>query len=172
MSRVLMFASNRPFKEIPFPEDFEIHIDTKRRTVDDGGGDDLFGISPTNGYPEIKTDMKYFAELAWQYTPGRAARIIEYIREHLKTTDEVELWHVWLDSDLGFGHRIRKRIIPIDGLTVDILREIDQLPIWKEAQGLRPQCRKQSSAQIDLSEWEETVTDYCCVITAPKGSAL
>lgn len=170
MSLITMFASNRPFKEVPFPEDFEIHIDTKRHTVDDGGEDDLFGISPSDGYLEIKTDMNYFAELSWfTYTPGRAARIIEYIREHLKTTDEIELWHVWLDSDLGFGHRIHKRYIPIDGLTVDILREIDQLPIWREAQGLRPQCRKQTGKQIDLSE---TVTDYCYVITKPKGSAL
>ena len=166
MSRVLMFASNRPFKEVPFPEDFEIHIDTKLRTVNDGGEDDLFGISPSDGYLEIKTGMKYFAELSWfTYTPGRAARIIEYLREHLKTADEVELWHVWLDND--FDHRVRKRYVPIDELTVDILQEIDQLPVGEQPEERRPHCRR----EIDLSEWEEPTTDYCYVITGTKGTA-
>lgn len=166
MSRVLMFASNRPFKEVPFPEDFEIHIDTKLRTVNDGGGDDLFGISPSHGYLEITTDMKYFAELSWfTYTPGRAARIIEYIREHLKTIGEIELWHVWLDN--GFYHRVRKCYVSIDELTVEMLREIDQLPVSEQPAERRPHCR----GQIDLSEWEEPTIDYCYVITSAKGNA-
>lgn len=163
MSRIMMFASNRPFKEVPFPEDFEIHIDTKLRTVNDGGGDDLFGISPSDGFLEITTDMKYFAELSWfTYTPGRAERIIEYLRDHLKTTDKIELWNGWLDN--GFNHRVRKRYVSIDELTVDILREIDQLPVGEQPQERRPHCR----GQIDLSELEAPTTDYCYVITAPE----
>ena len=167
MSKIIMFASNQPFKEVPFPQDYAIYIDSKRRTVDDSGGDDSFGISPGNGYPEINTDMEYFAELSLMiYTPGRAERIIEYLRDHLKTTDEVELWLVWLDN--SFDHRIRKRTIPIDELTADMLREIEQLPVREQPQGPRLRCRKQSVRQMDqISEWEETetVTDYLYVIT-------
>lgn len=149
MSNIIMFASNRPFKEVLLPPDFEIHIDINHGTVtvDDGGRDDGFEIFPYGGEPEIETDMEYFAELRWTYTPGRAERVIEYLREHLKTTDEIELWHTWVDND--FDHRIREREIPIDELSADKLREIDQIHVWKEP-----------------------VTDYCYVITGPKGSGL
>lgn len=166
MSRILMFASDQPLKGVDLPPDYAIHIDSKRRTVDDGGADDGFEICPSRGYLEIKTGKKYFAELGWIYTPGRAKRIIEYIRDHLKTTNEIELWHVWLDND--FDHRVRKRYVPIDGLTVDMLREIDLIPVNKEPSEWRPQCR----GQIDLSEWKEPTIDYCYVITSTKGSSL
>lgn len=165
MSRVLMFASDQPLKGVDLPPDFEIHIDTKLRTVDDGGMDDGFEVRPFGGYLEIKTGKKYFAELGWIYTPGRAARIIEYLREHLKTADEVELWHVWLDN--AFDHRVRKRYVPIDALTVDTLREIHRIPVGKDPAETRPHCR----GEIDLSEWEEPTTDYCYIITGTKGSA-
>lgn len=163
MSRILMFASDQPLKGVDLPPDFEIHIDTKLRTVDDGGMDDGFEVRPCGGYLEIKTDKQYFAELSvGDYTPGRAKRIIEYIREHLKITGEIELWNVWLDN--GFDHRVRKRYVSIDALTVDTLQEIDRIPVGKDPVEPRPHCR----GEIDLSEWEEPTTDYCYVITRPE----
>lgn len=166
MSRIMMFASDQPLKGVDLPPDFAIHIDTKLSTVDDGGMDDGFEVCPSGGYLEIKTDKKYFAELFfWDYTPGRAKRIIEYIREHLKIAGELELWNVWLDN--AFDHRVRKRYVPIDALTVDTLREIHRIPVGKDPAERRPHCR----GQIDLSEWEEPTIDCCYVITAPKGSS-
>ena len=42
--------------------------------------------------------------LEWVYTPGRAERLLEYIRGQLAPRDEIEFWRIWQDMD--FGHRV------------------------------------------------------------------
>ena len=45
------------------------------------------------------SNKKYHAGLQWNYSDERAVQLIEYIKEHLKTAAEIELWKVWLDPD-------------------------------------------------------------------------
>lgn len=140
MSSIMLIASNRPLKEIPYPLGFTIKLDVDNRIVDDGGMDNGFSIFSTERVLEISSEKSHFAGLQWHYTHGRAKRIIKYLEEHLKTIDEIELWHIWQDMD--FGHKIRKVTIPINELSVNDIKELDQLEVWKEP-----------------------VTDYCYVVT-------
>lgn len=140
MSSVTLFASNRALKEVQYPPGLTVNFDVDNGIVDDGGMDDGFAIFPTERVLELPSEKAYFAALEWRYTPGRAKRIIAYLEEQLGGTDEIEVWHVWQDMD--FGHRVRKATIPIDELSVEDLRELDRLEVWREP-----------------------VTDYCYVVT-------
>ena len=143
MSRYMVLASDAPFQKVSCPPDFDftitLYIDERR--AEDSGRDDGFTIFPAEKMLEIPSEKKYFADLNWvyEYTPGRAERVIAYLREHLKTAEEVEWWNVWLNMDLG--HRVRKAEIPISEFTADDVQELDRLKVW-----------------------EEPVTDYCYVI--------
>lgn len=104
-------------------EDFSIH-------VLDASADDIY------------TEKKYRAVLEWDCTEGRAEKVIQYIREHLEHTDELELWHVWVGLDAS--PKIRRCPIPLDELRLDDLKELSDLEVWKEP-----------------------VTHYCFAIKAP-----
>ncbi|MCI9156043.1 MAG: hypothetical protein HFF44_03755 [Lawsonibacter sp.] len=140
MSSVLLFASDAPLEECPYPPDFSVHYNIDCGTVDDGSADDGFAILPVEKVLELQSEKEYFAVLEWRCTQGRAEKVIEYLKSHLKTTHEVEFWHVWQDMD--FDHRLRKIEIPLCGLTAEDIQELDQLEVWKEP-----------------------VVDYCYVIT-------
>ena len=57
--------------------------------------DDDFAIWPLGSSTEdIYTEKPYRVYLEWDYTKGRAEKVIQYIREHLEHTSEVEIWHV------------------------------------------------------------------------------
>lgn len=90
---------------------------------------------------DIYTEKPYRVYLEWDYTKGRAEKVIQYIREHLEHTSEVEIWHVWLGN--GVYPKIRKCTIPIGEFTADDLKELSDLEV----------CR-------------EPITHYCFVITA------
>ena len=140
MSSVLLLASDAPLEESPYPPGFSVHYDIDCGTVDDGGADDGFAVFPVKKVLELQSEKEYFSVLEWRCTRGRAEKVIEYLKTHLKTTREVEFWHVWQDMD--FGHRLRKAEIPLQDLTAEDILELDRLEVWKEP-----------------------VTDYCYVIT-------
>lgn len=145
MSSVLLFASDAPLEESPYPPGFSVHYDIDHGTVDDGGANDGFAIFPVEKVLELQSEKEYFAVLEWRCTQGRAEKVIEYLKTHLKITGEVEFWHVWQDMD--FGHRLRRVEIPLCDLTVEDVQELDRLEVWKEP-----------------------VTDYCYVITGEKNA--
>lgn len=140
MSSVMLFAADRALKEVQYPPGFTVDFDVDNGIVDDGGMDDGFSIFSKEKVLELSSEKVYFAELQWNYTPGRAQKVIEYLEEQLDGTDEIEVWHVWQDMD--FDHRVRKVTIPVDELSVEDLRELDRLEVWREP-----------------------VTDYCYVVT-------
>lgn len=140
MSAVLLFASDVPLQEVPYPPDFSIHFNIDEGTVNDGGRDDGFCIFQREQVLELATEKPYCAELEWRFTPGRAKKVIDYLRAHLETAPEVEFWHIWQDMD--FGHKVRKITIPIDELSVEDIQELCQLEVWKQP-----------------------ATDYCYVVT-------
>ncbi|MDE7243345.1 MAG: hypothetical protein K2O18_05115 [Oscillospiraceae bacterium] len=143
MSTLMLLASDAPLQEFYPPPDFDFtvtfYIDERR--TEDSGRDDGFAIIPRERVLEILSEKRYYASFEWlyTYTPGRAERVIAYLKEHLKTAGEIEFWHVWQDMD--FDHRVRKAEIPIDELSAEDIQELEQLEVWKEP-----------------------VTDYCYVI--------
>lgn len=125
MSDVMLFASGCPLEEVPLPPGFVITLDPAAGTADAG-----FEICPVDRVLELATEKEYFAVLQWSFTPERGEKVIEYLKNHLKNAEEVEFWHTWQDMD--FGHRVRTADIPIGELTVEDVRELYELNVWKE----------------------------------------
>ena len=107
--------------------DTEITIDTERNTIDDGGLDDDFSILESDDAAEdIFTQKQYRVYIEWNYSRGRAERIIAYIRNHLEQAGDLELWQAWLGD--GANTRIVRYSMRIDELTPEVMKEIDSLP--------------------------------------------
>ena len=49
-------------------------------------------------YAEEYSNKQYFSELYWRYTEARAKQLVDYLKEQLKNSDEVEIWSIWLDE--------------------------------------------------------------------------
>jgi len=98
--------------------------------IDDGGFDDDFMIFPVEKMADFLTEKKFFSCLELSYTAGRANRLIEYLREQLEYTDEVELWHLWLSDDLTV--RTRTTEIPTGELTFRDIKELLDIEVWQE----------------------------------------
>ena len=52
------------------------------------------------------------------------------MQEQLNYSREVELWHVWLDGDVD--HRVRTAEISASELSLEDIRELEQLPVSQE----------------------------------------
>lgn len=159
MSAIIYIASDYPLKEVPNPhlktlsvnealaigmEDISGQflepgfdrnkpdvllwsdiIDTQRQLDDD------FAIWPLDSSTEdIYTEKPYQVYLEWDYTKDRAEKVIQYIREHLQHTPEVEIWHVWVGD--GVRPKIRNCTIALDEFTADDLKELSDLEVCQE----------------------------------------
>ena len=102
-------------------------------TIDDGGADDNFFLFPFENVCDY-TDKKYGVYLEWNYTDGRAVQVLNYIKNALKETDSVELWHVWLGDYYEYEDSpvIHKRTISIRQMTVEDIKVIDGADIWNK----------------------------------------
>lgn len=107
----------------------KITINKERNTVDDGGLDDDFSILKLDDATEdIFTQKQYRVYIEWNYSRGRAERIIAYIRNQAR---DLELWQAWLGD--GANTRIVKYSMKIDELTPEVLKEIDSLKVCDDA---------------------------------------
>mgnify|MGYP003313395913 CR=1 FL=1 len=115
--------------------------------VFDGDFEDDFALYPAECLSDVRSEKKYAVYLEWSYyTEGRANNIIEYIKENLKHTDEVELWHIW--SGAGEIFNVHSKKIPIASLTPEMIRELDEREI-----------------KIEMVEGCESVDQYRYVVT-------
>ena len=118
--------------------DLELRIDTAAPLPADPGPDDDFAVWPMEEkLLDMQTEKPYCACVEWgQYSPGRGRLLLEYLREQMQHTKELEFWHIWMDGALG--HPFRQAVIPLTELTVEDISEL---------------------AQADFSH--EPPTDYC-----------
>ena len=108
--------------------DRDVEINTDTGEMKDGDYDDDFSLYPAEGLSDIYTEKKYAVYLEWwRYTEGRANKIIEYIKENLEHTDEVEIWHIWMGA--GEIPSVHTKKIPIGELKPEMIREIDSREI-------------------------------------------
>ena len=56
----------------------------------------------------IHTVKKHHVYLEWICTEGRAKKVIEYVKNQLEHTDEIEIWHIWMGMEVPAGQRTRK----------------------------------------------------------------
>ena len=124
MSAIIYIASDYPLKEVPNPhlktlsvnEALAIGIeDIPEQLLEPGFDrdkpdvllwsdtidtqsqlDDDFSIWPLDSSTEdIYTEKPYRVYLEWDYTKGRAEKVIQYIRKHLQHTSEVEICYTY-----------------------------------------------------------------------------
>lgn len=107
--------------------DTEIDIDTASHTIDDGVLDDDFAILKLDDTEDVYTHKQHRVYIEWNYSRGKAKKIISYIRDHLKQAGEIELWSAWLGN--GDQTVIAKKVIHIDDLTPEYLKEIDSIKV-------------------------------------------
>lgn len=129
MSYFTYIASDYPLPTVERPDrDVTIVINTETGVVTDGDFDDDFSLYPAECISDVRTEKKYAVYLEWSYyTESRARNIIEYIKENLKYTDEVEMWHIW--SGAGDIFSTHTKMISIGSLTPEMIRELDDREI-------------------------------------------
>jgi len=147
MSYYTYIASDVPLPVVERPDsDITIEIDTETGVVFDGDFADDFALYPAEGLSDVRTEKKYAVYLEWSYyTEGRAKNIIEYIKENLRHTDEVELWRIW--SGVGELFNVHTKRFSVDSLTPELIRELDEREI-----------------RIDTVEGYESVDQYRYVV--------
>ena len=104
-----------------------------------GGIDENFSLLPFHNVADY-TNRKYGVYLEWDYTDERAEQILEYIKEVLKKTEVVELWHVWLMDyyEYEYSPVIQRRTIPMKDMTTDHIKEINEADIWNKPDKYMP----------------------------------
>lgn len=108
--------------------DRDVEINTDTGEQNDGDYDDDFALYPAEGLSDIYTEKKHAVYLEWwRYTEGRAKKVIEYIKENLEHTDEVEIWHIWMGA--GEAPTVHTKKLSINELNPEIIGEIDSREI-------------------------------------------
>lgn len=131
MSACRFIASDMPLTEFAPPQNYPLEINIDNGTIFDGGADDNYFLNTFSDVGDY-TKKKHGVSLEWQYTDGRAKRIVEYIKSALLNTESVEFWLVWLMDSYEFEDRpfIHKKTISINELNKDHIKEIDDAVIW------------------------------------------
>ena len=138
MSVCTFIASDNPLGEYSPPGDYPLNINIDTGTIDDGGADDNFFLHQFDC--SDYTDKKYAVSLEWRYTEGRAAKIVDYIRENLKNTDSIELWHVWLGGYYEYDERpvMHRYVTTANELEISDIKYFDEAEIWNNKDKNRP----------------------------------
>jgi len=133
MSVCTFIASDSPLREVSPEKEYPLEINLDNGTINDGGADDNFYLLTFENVRDY-TDKTYGVYLEWNYTNGRAEQIIKYIKEALKETASVELWHVWLMDYYEYADSpvIHKRTISIEEMTIQDIKDIDDADIWNK----------------------------------------
>ena len=140
MSICTFFAADYPMPEAAPQKEYPRYINVDEGTIFDGDADDNFFL---HNFEDVKdyTDKEYGVYLEWAYyTKGRARLLLEYIKGILENTESVEIWHVWLMDYYEYDERpiIKSETIVFGELTVDDIKEIDNVDIWNNSDRNRP----------------------------------
>ena len=77
--------------------DIEPAIDLENGIFDIPDPDDNFDIWPIDSGDDLQSEKAYLAAVEWsRCTPARAEILLDYIRRHMDSADELELWHTWM----------------------------------------------------------------------------
>ena len=107
--------------------DRDIKIDIETGCIDDGDFDDDFAVWVPDLPHDMPTEKPFAAVLQWgRFTEGRTLQFIEYLREQLKISPEIELFSVWLDDDVVIEESAE---LSINELTPSHIQKLEQHPI-------------------------------------------
>lgn len=141
MTACTFIAANCPLDEVRPSKEYPLEVNLDEGVIFDGDADDNLYLHKFRDVSEY-TDKKYGVCLEWAYyTEGRAKLIIEYIKNALKYTDKVEIWHVWLGYyfyEYDEWPIIKKKTLHIDEVVPEDIREVDDVEIWNNDNYKRP----------------------------------
>lgn len=123
------FDRNKPGVILVCDREINLNVDTG--VITDGDFDDDFAVWLTDKSCEMNTNKDYCACLELvRFTTGRAKQIIEYFKEQLRNTSEIELWHAWVGGE--DVRNIIKAEILIDDLTPEYIEDLLNKKVWKK----------------------------------------
>ena len=132
--------------------DIEISIDMDPLTGEvtvTGDVDDNFDIWPVDMVDTLRTQRPFLAAVEWgNPTPGRAAMLLDYIRRHLETAEDVELWQLWMGCEGEEQPYVKRRSVKLAELTAEIVFNHVQSDVFAH-----------SFPHVD------SITQYCLTIT-------
>lgn len=139
MSACRIIASDMPLVEFKPSQEYPIEINLDTGTIYDGGADDNYFLTSLENIQDY-SEKKYGVSLDWNYTDGRAERIIEYIRSALSETDSIEFRLVWLEDYYEFEDRpfVHKKAISVGELSIEHIKEINDAEIWNTPDKMHP----------------------------------
>ncbi len=80
--------------------DIEPTVDIEKGIFELPDPDDNFDIWPIDTGDDLQSKKPYLAAVEWsRCTPARAGMLLDYIRNHLEMSEEVELWHTWMGGN-------------------------------------------------------------------------
>lgn len=137
MSVCTFIASDFPLTEVAPAQNYPHEIDDG--AIYDDGADDNYFLHIFRDVSNY-TDKKNGVYLEWNYTEGKAKRIIEYLKNALQNTTSIELWHVWLTDYFELEDRpvIHRERVPIAELTAEDIKEIDDAEVWNTPDKMYP----------------------------------
>ena len=131
MSVCTFIASNSPLPKVMPQKEYPLVINADEGTIYDGGTDDNFCLLP---FADVQryTDKKHGVYLEWNYTDGRANKILEYIKKVLEYDTTIEIWRVWLMDYYEYDESpvIQKCTVPFSAITTADIKEIDDAEVW------------------------------------------
>ena len=140
MSVCRFLASDYPLPEVAPSKKYPLEINIDIGEIYDGDAEDNYFLLNFADV-EYYSKKKYGVSLEWRYTDGRAKQLIEYIKTALQKTKTIEFWHVWLMDYYEYEDRpfIHKKVISVDELTTEHIRELDEAVIWNTPDRMYPE---------------------------------
>lgn len=148
MSRLYYFASDTILIEQPNPyvkllsvnQALEQGIEVELDMFDDGFDKDkpnvilycadekqfeypnIFSIRKEEYYDDIGSSKQFCTALEWNYSEDTVPIVLEYMKNHMITASEIELWSVWLGGE-EITTNVKKMRCKLSDLTVERLKK-------------------------------------------------
>lgn len=121
--------------------DRDVIIDVNTGIITDGNFADDFSVLVTEKSDGMRTAKNYCAFLEMvRYTPERATQFIEYLKEQLKNTSEIELWHAWIGNESDDNIIKIDKSVSIDDLKSEDIEELMNQETWTDLHDLTDYC--------------------------------
>jgi hypothetical protein len=139
MSACTLIASDFPLTEVLPVGASPLERNLAHDAMYDGGAD---GNCFLHFFQDVQnyTGKKNGVYLEWHYTEEKAKQVIEYMKNALRNTPSIELWHVWFIDYYEFEDRpvIHRQTVFINELTTKHIKEIDDAEIWNTPDKMYP----------------------------------
>lgn len=96
-SMLMDYEIDRDEPNVIMWSDIEPVIDIEKGIFDMPDPADNFDIWPIDHGDDLQSKKEYLAAVEWnRCTIERAEMLLDYIRRHMESAEELELWHIWM----------------------------------------------------------------------------